>query len=228
MSALFTSICLRDLSQLASGREIGFDGLVVATGASPRRLPSLEAMDGVVTIRSVEHAIDLRRRLAETEAHLVVVGGGFLGMEVAATARRLGARVTVIEPLPAPLSRVLGEGIGTVIAGMHRDHGVEVRTSTGVEAVVGDGHVEAVILSDGSEVPADVVLVAIGVVPETSWLEGSGLRLDDGVVCEASLVCARLTLLRQVTSPAFRIRSRGNRCASSTARALPNRAPTPR
>jgi 3-phenylpropionate/trans-cinnamate dioxygenase ferredoxin reductase component len=88
-----------------------------------------------------------------------------------------------------PLSRVLGEKIGTEIAAMHRDHGVEVRTSTGVEAVVGGARVEAVVLSDGSEVPADAVLVAIGVVPETTWLEGSGLRLDDGVVCEASLVC---------------------------------------
>lgn len=174
---------------LASGREIGFDGLVVATGALPRHLPSLEGKDGVVTIRSVEDAVDLHRRLTEPAVRLVIVGGGFLGMEVAATARRLGAEVTVIEPLPVPLSRVLGEKIGTEIAGMHRDHGVEVRTSTGVEAVVGGARVEAVVLSDGSEVPADAVLVAIGVVPETTWLEGSGLRLDDGVVCEASLVC---------------------------------------
>lgn len=175
---------------LASGGEARFEGLVIATGATPRHLPALEGNDGVVTIRRVDDASDLRRRLTVPSPRLAVVGGGFLGMEVAATARKLGAQVTVVEPLATPLARVLGAEIGATVAEMHRDHGVEVRIGTGVEAVVGDGRVEAVALSDGSELPADVVLVAIGVVPETSWLEGSGLELDDGVVCAASLVCA--------------------------------------
>jgi NADPH-dependent 2,4-dienoyl-CoA reductase/sulfur reductase-like enzyme len=175
---------------LASGGEVAFDGLVIATGAEPRHLPELERLDGAVTIRRVEDADDLRRRLSGQPARLVVVGGGFLGMEVAATARGLGAEVTVVEPLPTPLARVLGPEIGAAIADMHRDHGVEVRTGTGVEAVVGEEDVEAVVLSDKSELPADVVLVAVGVVPETSWLENSGLELADGVVCAASLSCA--------------------------------------
>ncbi|MGB9111999.1 MAG: FAD-dependent oxidoreductase, partial [Acidimicrobiales bacterium] len=104
-------------------------------------------------------------------------------------ARGLGAEVTVVEPLPTPLARVLGPEIGAVIAEMHRDRGVEVRTGIGVESVIGDERVEAVTLSDGSQLAADVVLVAIGVVPETAWLEGSGLDLDDGVRCDASLIC---------------------------------------
>jgi 3-phenylpropionate/trans-cinnamate dioxygenase ferredoxin reductase component len=175
---------------LASGDEVGFDGLVIATGAKPRHLPELERLDGVVTIRRVEDADDLRRRLSGHRTRLVVVGGGFLGMEVAATARGLGAEVTVVEPLSTPLARVLGPEIGAAIADMHREHGVDVRTEMGVEAVVGEERVEAVVLSDKSELSADVVLVAIGVAPDTSWLEDSGLELADGVVCAASLICA--------------------------------------
>lgn len=180
----------RRVVTLESGRDVPFDGLVVATGATPRRLPALEGNDGVVTIRRLEDASDLRRRLTVAPARLVVVGGGFLGMEVAATARGLGAAVTVVEPLSTPLARVLPSEIGAAIADMHREHGVDLRIGTAVETVIGDGHVRAVALSDGSEVPADTVLVAIGVVPETSWLEGSGLELDDGVVCATDLTCA--------------------------------------
>jgi NADPH-dependent 2,4-dienoyl-CoA reductase/sulfur reductase-like enzyme len=195
VAALFGERAIRlDLSTrtvtLESGREAHFDGLVVATGATPRHLPSFETTEGVVTVRRVEDATDLRRRLTAPSARLVVVGGGFLGMEVAATARGLGAEVTVVEPQPTPLARVLGAEIGTAIAEMHREHGVDLRMGTGAEAVIGGERVEAVSLSDGSEVPADVVLVAIGVIPETAWLEGSGLGLDDGVVCAANLVCA--------------------------------------
>ncbi len=175
--------------KLLSGQEVSFDGLVIATGATPRHLPAFKGRDGVVTIRDVGDSIDLRRRLMQPSARLVVVGGGFLGMEVAATARGLGAEVTVVEPLPTPLARVLGPEIGAAIAEMHRDRGVDVRTGIGVESVIGEERVEAVVLSDGSQLPADVVLVAVGVVPETTWLEGSGLDLDDGVVCAASLVC---------------------------------------
>ncbi len=179
----------RRVVALESGREIAFGGLVIATGATPRRLAAFEGRDGVVTIRRVGDAIDLNRRLTTSPTRLVVVGGGFLGMEVAATARRLGAEVTVVEPLPTPLARVLGEEIGTAIAKMHTEHGVVVRTGIGVESILGGERVEAVGLSDGSEVPADAVLVAIGVVPETNWLEGSGIGLDDGVVCTSSLHC---------------------------------------
>ena len=174
---------------LESGRQLAFDGLVVATGAVPRTLGGGHAPAGVVTLRRLEDAERLRALLGPG-VRLVVVGGGFLGMEVAATARGLGAEVTVVEPQAAPLLRVLGPLIGGVIGEVHADHGVDVRTGVGVADLVGGDHVEAVRLDDGSLVGADVVLVAVGVVPETAWLAGSGLELADGVVCAPTLLAA--------------------------------------
>jgi len=172
------------------GEEVRFDGLVIATGATPRRLRDAGELDGVVTVRSLDDATALHERLAREGARLAVVGGGFLGMEVAATARGLGSEVTVIEPLPAPLSRAVGPLVGEALAGLHRDHGVQVVCGRSVRALLGAARVEGVRLDDGAVVPADVVLVAIGVVPETGWLAGSGLVLDDGVVCDSALVAA--------------------------------------
>ncbi len=175
---------------LESGSELSFDGLVVATGATPRTLRGAGDLAGIVTLRGVEDARRLRALLGVGGVRLVVVGGGFLGMEVAATARGLGAEVTVVEPLAAPLVRVVGPLVGRAIAEIHADHGVQVRTGMGVESFVGHGRVEGVRLEDGSIVTADVVLVAVGVVPETAWLDRSGLELADGVVCESSLFAA--------------------------------------
>jgi 3-phenylpropionate/trans-cinnamate dioxygenase ferredoxin reductase component len=184
-----------DLSErtvrLGSGRGVHFDGLVIATGATPRRLSSLAEIDGVLTLRTLEDALDLKTRLAEPGVRLLIVGGGFLGMEVAATARGLGAEVTVVEPLVTPLARVLGREIGDTVAALHRDHGVKLRLETGVEEVFGTSRVEGARLSDGTTLEADVVLVAVGVRPETAWLEQSGLALDDGVLCDATLFASR-------------------------------------
>ena len=176
--------------RLGSGRAVSFDGLVIATGATPRRLASLGDLDGLMTLRYLEDAIALRSRLLVRGARLVVVGGGFLGMEVAATARRLGAEVTVVEPLDGPLRRVVGPEIGAAVAGLHRDHGVDLRFGVSVEEVLGSSRVEAARLSNGSSIGADIVLVAVGVVPETSWLARSGLPLDDGIVCGPTMVVA--------------------------------------
>jgi len=175
---------------LEEGEEVRFDGLVIATGATPRRLRDAGELDGVVTVRTLDDATALRERLVREGARLAVVGGGFLGMEVAATARGLGAEVTVIEPLPAPLARAVGPLVGETLAGMHRDHGVRVVCGRSVRELVGSARVEGVRLDDGTLVPADVVLVAIGVVPATRWLEGSELALDDGVLCDGALVAA--------------------------------------
>jgi 3-phenylpropionate/trans-cinnamate dioxygenase ferredoxin reductase subunit len=174
---------------LESGRQLSFDGLVVATGARPRTMRGANALAGVITLRDLEDAERLRALLGPG-VRLVVVGGGFLGMEVAATARGLGAEVTVVEPQAAPLLRVLGPLIGRAIGEVHADHGVDVRTRVGVADLVGGDHVEAVRLDDGSLIGADVVLVAVGVVPETAWLAGSGLELADGVVCAPTLLAA--------------------------------------
>jgi 3-phenylpropionate/trans-cinnamate dioxygenase ferredoxin reductase subunit len=174
---------------LESGRRLSFDGLVVATGATPRTLRGASSLAGVITLRGLADAERLQALLGPG-VRLVVVGGGFLGMEVAATARGLGAEVTVVEPQAAPLLRVLGPLIGRTIGEVHADHGVDVRTGVGVADLVGADRVEAVRLDDGSLVGADVVLVAVGVVPETAWLEGSGLELADGVVCAPTLLAA--------------------------------------
>jgi 3-phenylpropionate/trans-cinnamate dioxygenase ferredoxin reductase component len=177
------------------GGTLGFDGLVIATGAHPRVLPGTPALAGVHTLRTLEDSIALAHA-ATDDARVVVVGAGFIGSEVAATCRGRGAHVTVVEALPQPLSQVLGVEMGAVCGALHRDHGVELRTGVGVQGLraldtsTGDGRVAAVELADGTEVDADVVVVGIGVTPTTGWLEDSGLELSDGVVADATLHAA--------------------------------------
>jgi NADPH-dependent 2,4-dienoyl-CoA reductase/sulfur reductase-like enzyme len=175
---------------LADGDRIGFDGLVIATGARARGLPGTEHLAGVHTLRTLDDALALREQVAGAGTRVVVVGAGFIGCEVAASCRARGASVTVVEPLEQPLARVLGPTVGAVVAAVHREHGVDVRLGVGVAAVEGDTQVRAVTLADGSTIDADVVVVGIGVVPDTGWLEGSGLTLVDGVVCDATTLAA--------------------------------------
>ena len=170
---------------LADGERVGYDALVIATGSAPRRLPSGRELPGVHVLRTLDDALALREELA-AGSRLAVVGAGFLGCEVAATARGLGLEVTLIDPLAQPLLRQLGELVGRLIGELHRDHGVEVRTGVGVAGLLGDARVRGVELVDGTRVDADVVLVAIGAAPATAWLAGSGLALGDGVVCDAT------------------------------------------
>ncbi|MFI5053301.1 MAG: NAD(P)/FAD-dependent oxidoreductase [Acidimicrobiia bacterium] len=174
---------------LDDGDRIAFDGAVVATGAAPRVLPNTPALEGVHVLRTVDDALDLRARL-DTGARVVVVGAGFIGSEVAATCRQRGLAVTVLEALPAPLVRGLGPVLGMVCGELHRDHGVDLRLGVGVAGIEGIGKVERVRLDDGTAVEADVVVVGVGVAPVTDWLEGSGLVLDNGVVCDETLLAA--------------------------------------
>lgn len=167
---------------LADGEALPYDGLVVATGVRPRRLPG----EGAHVLRTLEDALTLRERL-EPGRHLVVVGAGFLGAEAASVAWRLGARVTLLEPAAVPLAHAVGEDVGRVLAQAHRDRGVELRCGVGVTEVTEDG----VRLADGGIVEADEVLVAIGSLPNTDWLGGSGLPVGDGVVCDEYLEAAR-------------------------------------
>jgi NADPH-dependent 2,4-dienoyl-CoA reductase/sulfur reductase-like enzyme len=168
---------------LDSGQEIGFDGLVIATGAQPRRLPGLPELDGVFVLRTVDDSMGLRDRLA-AGPRVVVVGAGFIGSEVAATCHGLGLQVTVVEAVPVPMVRAVGEAVGRRCARLHTDHGVPLRLGVGVTGLAGSTRVEAVLLADGTEVPAEVVVIGVGVAPATQWLAGSGLDLGDGVHCD--------------------------------------------
>jgi NADPH-dependent 2,4-dienoyl-CoA reductase/sulfur reductase-like enzyme len=172
---------------LDGGDRIRFDGLVVATGAAPRRLRGQEEHDHVVVLRTLDDALDLRDRIASGDRRVVVIGAGFIGLEVAATARQLGNDVLVLEGGPAPLVRALGEEMGAAVSAVHADHGVEIRCGVKVEGLASG----AVLIDGGWHERADVVVVGIGVAPATGWLEGSGLHVDDGVVCRADLNAGR-------------------------------------
>ena len=169
---------------LADGTVLDYDEVVIATGLEPRRIPSFPDLDGIAVLRSYDDAMALRER-AVAAGRAVVVGAGFIGCEVAASLRSLGVAVTLVEPQPAPLAGVLGERIGELVARVHRAEGVDVRTGVGVAEVRGsDGRVSEVELSDGSLLPAELVVVGIGSRPATDWLVGSGVALDNGVVCD--------------------------------------------
>jgi len=175
------------------GERVPYDGLIVATGAAARSLPGTEAMPAVRTLRTLDDCLAIRSDLASTGegARVVVIGAGFIGSEVAATCHGLGARVTVVEALPTPLGRILGDQMGEACAGLHRSHGVTVRTGVGVDHLSGGaGDSTVVHLADGTTIDADLVVVGIGVTPNVGWLEGSGLPVGDGVVCNQFLFAA--------------------------------------
>lgn len=217
--------------ELASGERLAYDGLVVATGAWPKTFAASGAVTGMHVLRRLADADALAAVLrpqggeggggaagadVASGVHLVVVGAGFIGTEVAATARRLGATVTVLDPLPTPLARALGPVVGGVCAELHLEHDVDLRTgvvasavvttdgtqvplgtlgaaphpmlpTTGPPAVGARPAVRGVVLADGRELRADAILVAVGVAPDTGWLQGSGLTLDDGVAVDAAM-----------------------------------------
>jgi NADPH-dependent 2,4-dienoyl-CoA reductase/sulfur reductase-like enzyme len=175
--------------ELDDGEPLPFDGLVIATGASPRTLPDTPPLDGVFVLRTLEDCLALRKDL-EGGPRVCVVGAGFIGAEVAASCRIRGLEVTVLEALPAPLARAFPAEMGAACAALHRDHGVDLRTSVGVEGLDGSGRVERVRLAGGGSVPADVVVVGVGVAPATGWLESSGLELRNGVVCDQTCATA--------------------------------------
>jgi NADPH-dependent 2,4-dienoyl-CoA reductase/sulfur reductase-like enzyme len=170
---------------LANGEVIGYDELVIATGLEPKRIPSLPDIAGICVLRTLDESLALREH-AGSIARAVVIGAGFIGCEVAASLRKLGVAVTIVEPQPSPLASVLGTQIGEMVARLHRAEGVDVRCGIGVTGVSGTDHVEKVQLSDGTELDADVVVVGIGSRPSTDWLEGSGIEVDNGVVCDAA------------------------------------------
>ncbi|MEU8690101.1 FAD-dependent oxidoreductase [Streptomyces sp. NPDC048665] len=170
--------------RLADGREIRADGVVVATGAAARTLPGTEGLAGVHVLRTLDDARALRDELA-LGGRLVVIGGGFVGAEVASTAYALGLDVTVVEAAPTPLAGPLGAAMGAVVSALHADHGVRLLCGAGVKGLGGERRVDAVLLEDGRSVPADTVVVGVGARPCVDWLDGSGIALDNGVKCGA-------------------------------------------
>ncbi len=171
--------------QLADGTEIVADRVVIATGARARTLPFAEPQDGVFVLRTEDDAAALRLSLIAGST-LVVVGAGFLGLEVAASASRYNVATTVLESDVAPLTGRLGRAVGEWILDLHRDHGVDVRCGSSVGGFIGHERLEAVALSDGRIVEADTALVSVGSLANVEWLADSGVEIDDGVLCDAS------------------------------------------
>jgi 3-phenylpropionate/trans-cinnamate dioxygenase ferredoxin reductase subunit len=174
--------------ELDGGERLPYRAVLLATGAEPRRLrvPGAES-EGVLTLRSAADSDRLKAELAPGDRRVVVVGAGWIGLEVAAAARSYGNEVSVVEPQPTPLRAVLGDEIGGVFADLHRSHGVDLRLSTGVRELRGDGRVRAVVTDDGTEIPADLVVVGVGVAPRTQLAEAAGLAVDNGVVVDSAL-----------------------------------------
>jgi len=181
-----TALDLRDRRvTLDDGTFADYDRLIIATGARARTIPGLASRPNVFVLRSLDDAVALRQELT-TASRVAIVGAGFIGLEVAASCRARGLHVTVIEALAIPLAPILTPELCEMVAATHRDHGVDLRTGVTVTNVVGDSRVAGVVLSDGSQVSADVVVVGIGVIPNTEWLQSAGLTLDNGILCDGS------------------------------------------
>jgi 3-phenylpropionate/trans-cinnamate dioxygenase ferredoxin reductase subunit len=173
---------------LDGGDELRYDRLLLATGASPRafRGPGAE-LAGTHLLRTVGDSVELRDAISAGGCRVVIIGAGWIGLEVASAARGYGNDVTVLGREAVPLNAAIGDDAGSVFAELHRDHGVDLRMSTDVAGIVGEGgRVTGVQLGDGEVVPADVVVIGIGAIPETGLAEAAGLALDDGVSTDAA------------------------------------------
>jgi 3-phenylpropionate/trans-cinnamate dioxygenase ferredoxin reductase component len=178
------------------GGEVEFDALVLGLGGTPRRLPELPRAENVLTLRSLRDSQAIRQALGQT-SRLLLIGAGFIGAEVGASARQLGKDVLMVEALPVPLSRALGSEVGEIYASIHRSKGVDVRTGTTVKSWHADGNrVIGVTLSDGRREEADLVLVAVGIEPNLDLpkalglpIEGGGVRVDEALRAADGIYC---------------------------------------
>lgn len=173
--------------ELAGGERLPYDRLILATGAAPRRLslPGSE-LAGIHYLRTVGDS-DALREVVASGGHLVVVGAGWIGSEVAASARSLGLEVTIVEPNAVPLEGSIGPEVGAVYRDLHREHGVTLLLATGVAAFAGDGRVERVITDDGTEIRCDAVVAGIGAAPSVELAAAAGLAVDDGILVDERL-----------------------------------------
>ena len=180
----------RKVLELVDGRTFPYDAVVLATGLSAKRLPFGHDLVGVHVFRTLADATAIRTHL-QTASRVVIIGGGFLGLEVAAVARQLGLSVTVVDPLHAPLERQLGVSVAARCMVMHQDQGVEMLFSRSIRSFTSDqGRVAGVEMDDGTILTCDLVLVSIGAEPQTSWLVDSGLDIDNGIVCDQYCMAA--------------------------------------
>jgi NADPH-dependent 2,4-dienoyl-CoA reductase/sulfur reductase-like enzyme len=169
----------------SAGDHVGYDRLVIATGARPRTLPGTEDYAEVHTLRTADDAAAVRRQLPAAH-RVVVVGAGFIGAEFASSVR-YSREVTVIEAQPAPMAGLLGPEVGGLLGAWHAEHGVALITGARFGRFVGEGRLQGVELDDGRLLPADLAVVGVGAGPATEWLEGSGLPVDDGLRCDERL-----------------------------------------
>ncbi len=187
--------------ELVDGTSVAYDGLVIACGAAVRTLPGQPTLAGLHMLRTLDDALALRADLDATPQRVVVVGAGFIGAEVAATVRQRGLDVTLLEALPTPLQRALGDAMGAVCADIHRDHGVDLRVATGVEGFEhdGNGRLTGIQLTDGSSIETDVAVVGVGVAPNTAWLQARDSR-STTAWCATRRVSRRPAWSRPATS----------------------------
>jgi 3-phenylpropionate/trans-cinnamate dioxygenase ferredoxin reductase subunit len=174
---------------LSSGESVGYDRLVLATGSSPRvlKVPGAD-LAGVYYLRTIDDAQALRAAIKDGGKRVVLVGSGWIGMEVAATARTLGNEVTVLEHGAIPLASALGDELGRMFADLHEQNGVVLRTAVEVASIVGtDGRVSGVMLDGGEPVPADLVVIGVGAVPNVELAASAGLDVENGILVDASL-----------------------------------------
>lgn len=170
--------------ELSDGSNVEFDGLVIATGASPRRMGVGHELHGVHVLRTLDDAAAIGAELTAGR-RLTIIGAGFLGCEVAAVARKAGVHVDIIDPLPGPMIRQLGQDVAARMAAVHLSNGTKMHLGAGVADFKKRlGHVTGVELTDGSTLDSDLVLVAVGAVPNTQWLAGNGLSLTKGIDCD--------------------------------------------
>lgn len=172
--------------ELDGGERLPFDGLVIATGSRARRLRAIEDLSDVFTLRTIEDCIAIRNRLESGVRHVAIVGAGFIGCEVAATLRKRGIDVTLVDIDDVPMQRVLGRMLGAVGLALHREHGVRMEMGVGVASAHAIPGAKRLILTDGRAVDADIIIVGVGAEPVVEWLEGSGITIDDGVVCDTT------------------------------------------
>ncbi|GAA0431089.1 NAD(P)/FAD-dependent oxidoreductase [Leifsonia naganoensis] len=184
-----TALRADDHTVATTSGDVAYDRLIIATGAAPRTIPGVPALAGIVTLRTLDDADRLRESI-RPGAHVVILGAGFIGSEIASSATHLGAEVTVIEAAPVPLVRAVGDVVGRALAGLHQRHGTRLLMDTRIVEYLGSDRIEAVRLSNGDVLRADVVVVGIGAAPATEWLRDSGIGLhplDGGIICDEYL-----------------------------------------
>lgn len=170
---------------LSDGSSLQYDALALTTGSTPRRLPATVGGDlaGVYTVRSLADADAMEPEFREGR-NLLVIGGGYIGLEAAAVAAKKGLNVTVIEMAPRILQRVAAPQTSDYIRALHQAHGVDVRESIGLDRLLGEGHVSAALLSDGTEIPVDFAIVGVGITPNTDLAASAGLVIDNGIATD--------------------------------------------